>query len=682
MKRTVENDGKAEAKAYGDFACFCKKSTKTKSDSIKTENDNIDNWSADIADKTQSKAEDTTDLAERKDKHVELGNKLAESEALWAKTLAAYKLEEADYSKAISSLKSAIKAMKDSKPAAAVFLSVRQGLKETLELADAMNLVAAPKHKKVASFLQGKASVDPDDPEYEYHSNDIIELLEKLHKDFSGEKKELDAEHAKAKKATEALDASLKKNLESNQLAMDKLTKSIDKLDKEIAKHREDLVNSQGILKDDTDYLKDLTVRCEARANDWDQRSSMRADEITALSTALQVLKDEVKPADRANERAFLFIQKAKARPSSKVEVSKDATVSAQPKVLQSISLLQDHLTKSHAKSLRMRGTSSLEDRKDRALAMLNAEGQRINSMVLTSLAAQSAADPFKKVKGLIEKLIQRLIQEATNEATKKGFCDTELGKARKDRDFRYEEATEISAALAGLEAKEQALVEEIKHLAAQIKDETAAFKEATADRNEEKATNEETLKTAKDGHEAVSEALQVLKSFYKQAAKAVFLQASPVDEDTAGAGFSGSYGGQQSGSQAVLALLETIQSDFDRTIRTTEAAEHEAHRDYVDFTQHSKSSIASHNTKKDLDEQDLESTRTGIETKTGDLHTAMDLLDGALKELEDLKPTCIDTGMSYAERVEKREEEIAALNKALCILDTNDVEPECGAKN
>jgi len=298
--------------------------------------------------------------------------------------------------------------------------------------------------------------------------------------------------------------------------------------------------------------------------------------------------------------------------------------------------------------------------------------------LVLTALAAQSAADPFKKVKGLIQKLIERLLAESQAEATKKGFCDTELGKARKDRDFRFEEANDLSADLAALEAKRDALTEEIKLLTKQLKQEKEALEETTKDRKEEKAANAETLKTSQEGHEAVSEALLVLRSFYKQAAKASLLQASPVDEDTAGAGFSGSYQGQQSGSKSVLALLETIQSDFDRTIRATEAAEEAAHRDFVDFTQASKMSIASKTTKKELDQQDLITTKTNIETKTGDLVTAMDLLDSALKELEELKPTCIDTGMSYSERVKKREQEMVALKKALCILDGENVEKEC----
>lgn len=665
MKKKVEAEGRTEAKAYGDFACFCKKTTGIKSASIIKENDNIDALSANIADKTQSKEGDSTELRKRKNDQVKFSMQVQESAANWAKALSQYQVEEADYNKAISSLRKAIKAMKASKPSAASFLSVRTDLSETLALADALNLVTAPKRKAITSLLQGKAGVDPKDPEYDYHSNDIIELLEQLHKEFTAEKKELDSEHNKAKKAHEALQASLKKKMSTNQDAMDALVKSIAKLSKEIAKHREDLDNSEETLKDDRAYLTDLTGRCEARANDFDQRSSMRNDEVTALSTALKVLKDEVQPADKVNVRA-LFLQKVHAFARSETVGNQVLEPKVVPSTARSLSFLQLH------------GALSQQDRAHRALAMLSTEGARLNSLVLTALAAQSAADPFKKVKGLIQKLIERLLAESQAEATKKGFCDTELGKARKDRDFRYEESRDLSADLAGLEAKEDALTEEIKLLTKQLKQEKAALEETTKDRKEEKAANLETLTTSKEGHEAVSEALLVLRSFYKQAAKAALLQASPVDEDTAGAGFSGSYQGQQSGSKSVLALLETIQSDFDRTIRATEAAEEAAHRDFVDFTQASKSSIASKTTKKELDQQDLKTTKTNIETKTGDLVTAMDLLDSALKEIEELKPTCIDTGMSYSERVKKREEEMAALKKALCILDAENVEAAC----
>eukprot|EP00971_Amphidinium_carterae_P140069 2775419-Amphidinium_carterae.3 len=64
----------------------------------------------------------------------------------------------------------------------------------------------------------------------------------------------------------------------------------------------QDLVTKSGELTDDQTYLKDLTTRCEASAITWDQRSKMRADEVTAITQALTVLTDEVKSLD---EQAF-----------------------------------------------------------------------------------------------------------------------------------------------------------------------------------------------------------------------------------------------------------------------------------------------------------------------------------------------------------------------------------------
>jgi len=447
---------------------------------------------------------------------------------------------------------------------------------------------------------------------------------------------------------------SLKKDMEANSDAMEQLKKDISRLAEEIAQHREDLVIAEGQMKDDEQYLKDLQARCEDRAHDFDQRSAMRNDELEALSSALEVLKGDVEGrANDVNKRALL-LQKASAAPQSST-LAKVAAASA----LKAVSFLQGASTNAYAR----------EAIKERALDVIRQEGHRLGSLTLLSLAERVAADPFKKVKGLIQRLIERLLTEAKNEATKKGFCDTELGKARKDRDFRYQEATDLSADLAGLEAKRDSLTEEIKQLQKDIKEETHALKEATDDRAEEKKANMKTLKTAKEGEASLAEAILILRVFYKQAAKAAFVQASPVDEDTKGPGFSGNYKGKQSGMKAIFALLETIASDFDRTLRTTEAAEEAAHRDYVEYSQTAKASIAGKTTKEELDQQDLETTHTSIKTKTNDMQTAVDLLDEALREIEELKPTCIDTGMSYKERVAKREEEIKALEKALEIL-------------
>jgi chromosome segregation ATPase len=678
MKDEVESDGKTEAKAYDEFACFCKDTTGAKSKSIIKGKDEIDLLSADIADKTQEKKDDTNELGERKVKQEELAADLEATNVRCAKEKAEYEAEAADLSKAIQGLKDAIKAMSDSKPAS--FLALRATLSKVLAMADVMNEAFSSKHKAVLELLQ-RDRVDPSDPEYKFHSQDIIDLCEKLLGEYKDTKKDLDDEYEKTSKACDEMKKSLRKKMKANKKAMEALDKNIQKLAKEIAEHREDLVLADQQLKDDELYLKDLTARCEARAHDYDQRSAMRNDELSALVQALEVLSKDVKGrADDVNERA-LFLQSHNSSAVAKVAapVAKPAAVAvtkAAKPVLKAVSLLQE--VSENSGFMAKRTGLTLEARRNSALTVLKQEGQRIGSMALMSLSARAAADPFKKVKGLIQKLIERLLEESAAEATKKGFCDEELGKAESDRDYRFTEANDLSAELEKLEAKKDELEAEIEVLTKDIKEETKALKETTKDRKDEKEANMKTIKTAKEGFEAVNEALLILKSFYKQAAKASFVQASPVDEDTSGPGFDGNYKGKQGGAKAIFALLETISSDFDRTLRTTEEEEHAAHREFIDYEQTAKSSIAGKTTKKELDEQDLKTTKTDIKTKMADMQTAVDLLDKALEELEELKPTCMDSGMSYKERVEKREEEMKALGKALCILDEEGVEPDC----
>lgn len=58
------------------------------------------------------------------------------------------------------------------------------------------------------------------------------------------------------------------------------------------------------------------------------------------------------------------------------------------------------------------------------------------------------AADPFGKVKTLIQQLIERLLAEATAEATKKGFCDTEVSKAEEERAYRLSDVKKLMVEL------------------------------------------------------------------------------------------------------------------------------------------------------------------------------------------------------------------------------------------
>lgn len=661
LKTQIETEGAEEAKTYGKFACFCKDTTMAKSKSITGGKDDIESFSATIGEKTALKTETETELAERKVKQEEAAASLEATTVRCAKEKAEYEANAADLSKAISSLKNAINALGKSKPTGGAFLAIQNTVAKSLALAEALDLIERSKQGAISAFLQQK--VDPSDPEYKYHSQGIIETLTKLLEDFTAEKADLDAEYSKTKKSCDDTISSLKTEMADNSDAMKKCVTKIEELSGGIAKTREDLVNTESLLKDDQLYLKDLTARCESSAKDWDQRTQMRNDELTALAGALEILKVNVTAADTANKRALLIQN------------------TSNPVVAQAVAFIQEQSlgTEVRSDSQQVRSHTSLLSREVQVASMLRTESKRLQSAVLTSLANQLAKDPFVKVKELIQKLIERLVSEATAEATKKGFCDTEIGKATKDRDFRFADAKKLSAELAILEAKEDELEAEIELLTGQVKDLQKALATATEARAAEKVENLQTLKTAKEGIVAVRQAIEILSEFYKKAARAeVLIQASPVDEDTTGAGFSGAYRGKQESSQGIIGLLQVMESDFDRTIRTTKEAEEAAAASFVKFDRTSKADIKGKETKIELDAEDLKTTKNNIAQKMADLKTAMNLLDAALKMFETLKPTCIDTGMSYSERVQKRDEEIAALKRALCILDTEKVESEC----
>ena len=59
---------------------------------------------------------------------------------------------------------------------------------------------------------------------------------------------------------------------------------------------------------------------------------------------------------------------------------------------------------------------------------------------------------------------------------------------------------------------------------------------------------------------------------------------------------------------------------------------------------------------------------------KKEDLDATQKELDAALTYYEKLKPSCVDAGVSYEDRVARRKEEIESLQEALRILNGEDI--------
>jgi len=292
---------------------------------------------------------------------------------------------------------------------------------------------------------------------------------------------------------------------------------------------------------------------------------------------------------------------------------------------------------------------------------------------LLSSLATKIAADPFAKIKNLIQELIERLLQEAANEANQKGWCDKATADATQKRDYAADEIEGLNAKLAKLEALSDKLGEEIDTLKEEIKELNDKQAEAKEDRKEEKAENENTVKEAKAGLDAVKMAIDILDKFYKTSAKAkvdLSLTQGPLD-DAPDAGFDNgeAYKGAGAESGGIIGMMEVIQSDFERTISETKKAEAKAERDHLEFMTETGKSLAEKNVAFKEKKRLKDETDQNDNDATDEMASQTKILVTSIKELMELKKACVDTGMSYADRVAMREQEIASLKKALCIL-------------
>jgi len=402
LKKETEDEGKNEAITYESFACWCQENSDGSSDHIKQLNKWIDDDSAKIGLDTATKEDKETDVDQRKKKMEELATELQANIAECNTEKTTYEATHADLQKALSSLHSAIDVMQGSKPSAAALLSLRKSVGDSLMLADALNLITQPKQKAVSMFLQQGTGVNPEDPDYKFHSQGIVDILDKLLTEFQANNDEVEAEWVKTRDACTQTQAALNGEITENKDAVAALITDIDGLTTDIGNTRKLLIESQASLTDLKQYLADLTKRCEVRAQDWDQRTQMRGKEVGALTQALEILTNQVKGmSDEVNQRSML-VQKstvpelAAPRPlwATVLHAADAAPRPLWATVLKSEPAKETVVTKSLSFLQRSQGLT-MQVRQDKALAILRKAGQRLGSPALQArLARRQLATP------------------------------------------------------------------------------------------------------------------------------------------------------------------------------------------------------------------------------------------------------------------------------------------------
>merc|ERR1719316_338391 len=381
-----------------------------------------------------------------------------------------------DYSESVDALERAIATLK------------KQAYDRT-QLLQVNKLQLIPEHAKnvISAFLSqgdelGQDPLDVTAPEanaYEFQSQGVIDMLEKLHDKFEDERTDLEKEESNARHAYEMLVQDLTAQIET--ATEDREAKAKEKAAKlqKAAEDKGDLADTTATRDADQKYLDELVATCAQKSSDFENRQQLRTDELAAIEKAIEILSSD---AVAGNAEKHL------------------------PTLVQTASFVQ-------------LSSSSKNPNQIRVAEFLREKGTAINSRVLSALAVRVSEDPFVKVKKMIKDLIVRLMEEANEEAEHKGWCDTELSTNEQTRKEKTAAVETLHAEIDELSASIAKLTQEITDLTAEIAEIDKAVAEATAIRAEEKATNEQTIKDAVEAQTAVAQALTVLKEFYEKTA-------------------------------------------------------------------------------------------------------------------------------------------------------------------
>jgi len=528
-----------------------------------------------------------------------------------------------DYSESVDALERAIGVLKkqdhDRKQSALLQVS-------------AQSMIPAEAKRTIDAFLamdgpdEGLAVSAPEANAYENQSGGVIEMLEKLLDKFIAERTTLEKEEMNSKHAYDMLMQDLKAQIAQAQQDRDESAETKAKRLQAKADAEGDLQDTTSTKQADEKYLSDLTATCEQKGSDFENRQQLRAEEIEAVEKAIEIVS------------------------SGAVSGNADKHL---PGLLQKSAFAQ----------LR----TSTSSNQARVAAFLQQRAQKVGSRVLSLLAERVESDPFSKVKKMIKDLITKLMEEANEEAEHKGWCDTELSTNEQTRKEKTEAVETLHAEIDELEASIAKLTEDITDLTQAVAELDAAVSTATQLRQEEKSKNTETIADSQEAQTAVAQALTVLKEFYAKAAEATsFVQAPEI--------FDEPYKGMQSENGGIVGMLEVIESDFARLEADTKASEASAQKEYDSFMTDSevdkakKTTDIEHKTAKKQDESQA------LTTKKSDLEGTQKELDAALAYFDKLKPSCVDAGVSFEDRVARRKEEIESLQEALKILNGEDL--------
>jgi hypothetical protein len=617
LEQKIIKEGEDAHNTYAEFAEWCEDTSKDSMFEIKTGKQTVADLKATIEKEAANIDVQDTNIEK-------LAGDIATDEAdlkaageIRKKEEATFSAEEKDLVETIDMLERAIGIIEKEMNGGASMIEINKAASVTEALSmmvQAESLNQADGNKLTALIQANNADEDsgaPDPAVYENQSGGILDtmngLLEKAQTQLDNARNTETANIQAYEMLKQGLEDEVKfANKEKTEASQSKSASEEKK-----ATAEGDLEITTKDLNEDIKALAELHHNCMTKAEEYEEETKSRGEELKALATAKKIIQETT---GGASDQSYDLAQ---------------------------VSFMQ------------------LGD-SNRVVRFVRQLSKKQHSSVLAQLASRMAStvrfggsnkeDIFGKVKGLITDMIEKLEAEAEADATKKAYCDKELAETNQKKSDKEAEIEKLGSKIESSKAKATKLREEVATLQAELAALTKSQAEMDKLRAEEKAAWEKNSAEMEKGLNGVKLALKVLNEYYAKADKA--------------------HSSSDGASSGIIGLLEVCESDFSKNLAEMNAAEESAQSDYDAQTKENeiekttKEADVKYKTKDaaslDKSVAELSSDKEGVETE-------LSAVNEYLKKIEE---ECIAKPETYEERKERREAEIAGLKEALTILD------------
>merc|ERR1719375_656560 len=503
MSAKAKAEKNQEQVSFAEFQTWCKMEVPQTKKSIAKAAESIELLTAEIAKLSTEAKVLGEEIAKLQSDVAKFEAEKKDADAQREKDNKAYIEESTDYGESVDAIERAIQVLNKrtaDKPAADAVL---------LQLTESDRLPAQAK-SMVAAFLgvMGKdfmgemgPGMDYQAPEanaYEFQSGGIIEMLKKLRDEFRTQLADRQKEEMNSKHAYDMVVQDLTDLIENSNQSIEEKTITKARKEEKTASNKKELAATITMKKEDEKTLSEMQVECKEKGLSFGEKQQLRTEEIEAIAQAIKILQ------------------------------SGDVSGNAE----KHLDLAQTSKVTALAQ---LRGQESVEGVRGHVSDFITSESKRLHSRQLALLAQKMLADPFGKVKKMIDDMITRLLNEANEDAQHEGFCDKEIGKSKVTRNKLSEDIDGLEAAVEDGKATIMKLTKEIATLSKELADLEGSVAEATKIRKEDKATNKVTVKDASDAQNAVIAATAVLKKFYEKASLATGLLQTSVSRPKMG---------------------------------------------------------------------------------------------------------------------------------------------------